>query len=112
MGKAILDFDMIREGDRILVGLSGGKDSLSLLHGLLALQKRAPIRFEIGAVTVDPQTPEYDPSTLIGYMESLGVPYFYESHGRFYLVVLCVCVFVVYWYGIARVVPESVQRIR
>mgnify|MGYP000939451216 CR=1 FL=1 len=72
---------MIKHGDRVLVGLSGGKDSLSLLHILLALQKKAPIHFEVGACTVDPQTPEYDPSVLIKYLASLGVPYFYESQG-------------------------------
>lgn len=77
-GKAIADYDMIRPGDRVLLGLSGGKDSLSLLHLLLHLQKRAPIRFELGAVTVDPQHEVYDPSTLIPYMAGLGVPYFYE----------------------------------
>jgi len=78
-GRAIGDYDMIREGDRILLGVSGGKDSLSLLHVLLELQKRAPIRFELAAVTVDPQSPEFDPSPLKGYMASLGVKYFYES---------------------------------
>lgn len=78
-GKAIADFGMIRDGDRILLGLSGGKDSLSLLHLLLDLQKKAPIRFELAACTVDPQSPEFDPSPLKPYMAALGVPYFYES---------------------------------
>jgi tRNA 2-thiocytidine biosynthesis protein TtcA len=77
-GKAIADYNMIRPSDRILVGLSGGKDSLSLLHLLLRLQRRAPVRFEVGAVTVDPQAEVYDPSRLIPYMAELGVPYFYE----------------------------------
>jgi tRNA 2-thiocytidine biosynthesis protein TtcA len=81
VGKAIMDFGMIRDGDRVLVGLSGGKDSLTLLHILLALQRKAPIRFDIGACTVDPQTPEYDPSVLKVYLKELGVPYFYQSHG-------------------------------
>ncbi len=78
-GKAIGDYAMIRDGDRILLGLSGGKDSLSLLHVLLALQKKAPIKFELAACTVDPQSPDFDPSPLKGYMAGLGVPYFYES---------------------------------
>ncbi|GAO35248.1 potassium-transporting ATPase subunit C [Sulfuricella sp. T08] len=78
-GRAIGDFSMIREGDRVLLGLSGGKDSLSLLHVLIALQKKAPIRFELAAATVDPQAPDFDPSPLKAYMAELGVPYFYES---------------------------------
>lgn len=77
-GKAISDYEMIRAGDRVLLGLSGGKDSLSLLHLLLHFQKCAPIRFELGAVTVDPQSEVYDPSPLIPYMEQLGVPYYYQ----------------------------------
>lgn len=78
-GAAIRDFGMIKDGDRILVGVSGGKDSLTLIHVLKALQRRAPIKFEIAACTVDPQTPEYDPSILKSYFKSLGIPYFYES---------------------------------
>ncbi|MEW6132621.1 MAG: ATP-binding protein [Pseudomonadota bacterium] len=77
-GRAIGDFGMIRDGDRILLGLSGGKDSLSLLHVLLHLQKRAPIKFELAAATVDPCSAEYDPSPLKHYMADLGVPYFYD----------------------------------
>ena len=67
------------EGDRILVGVSGGKDSLTLVNVLLNLQKKAPIHFDVAAVTVDPQTPEYDPSVLKVYFKALGIPYFYES---------------------------------
>ena len=79
VGKAIMDYGMIKEGDRLLLGLSGGKDSLTLLHVLLGVQRRAPIRFELAAVTMDPQFPGFDPSPLIPYMKALGVPYFYES---------------------------------
>jgi tRNA 2-thiocytidine biosynthesis protein TtcA len=78
-GRAIGDFAMIQEGDRILLGLSGGKDSLSLLHILLHLRDKAPVRFELAACTVDPQSPEYDPAPLKPYMAALDIPYFYES---------------------------------
>ncbi len=79
-GRAIADFSMIHPGDRLLLGLSGGKDSLSLLHVLRHFQRHAPIRFELAAVTVDPQIEGYDPSPLKDYLAALGVPYFYESH--------------------------------
>jgi len=75
VGKAMMEWDMIKDGDTLLLGLSGGKDSLCLLHVLLDIQKRAPIKFEIAACTIDPMTESFDPSPLIPYMESLGVPY-------------------------------------
>jgi tRNA 2-thiocytidine biosynthesis protein TtcA len=53
VGEAIRKYDMIREGDRVAVGLSGGKDSVTLLEALLLLQKRAPIRFEVAAFTIE-----------------------------------------------------------
>jgi len=76
-GKAINDYLMIREGDRLLLGLSGGKDSLSLLHVLLHFQRHAPIKFELAAMTVDPQSDDFDPSPLILYLKSINVEYFY-----------------------------------
>ncbi len=76
-GRAIADFDMIRSGDRILLGLSGGKDSLSLLHILRYFQRRAPLPFELGAMTVDPQAGDFDPSPMIPYLAALGVEYHY-----------------------------------
>ena len=50
--KAIVDYDMIKEGDRLLIGVSGGKDSLTMVHTLLALQHSSPVKFEIGACTI------------------------------------------------------------
>lgn len=78
-GQAIADFGLIRDGDRVLLGLSGGKDSLSLLHLLTHFQRHAPITFTIGAVTVDPQADSFDPSPLIPYMESLGIDYHFRQ---------------------------------
>jgi tRNA(Ile)-lysidine synthase TilS/MesJ len=79
VGRAIAEHDMIRDGDRILVGVSGGKDSLSLLQVLRHLQRYAPVRFELGAITVDPQVEGFDPSRLKPWMREWQVPYFYAS---------------------------------
>ncbi len=79
VGKAVVDYGMIRDGDRILLGVSGGKDSLSLLAILRHLQSYAPVRFELGVVTVDPQVPGFDPGPLRNYYDSLGLPWFYEQ---------------------------------
>lgn len=79
VGGAMRDYEMIKDGDRVLVALSGGKDSLALVHILRHFQSVAPIKFDIGAVTVDPMVVEYQPRPLIPYMASLGVPYFLES---------------------------------
>ena len=79
VGRAIADYAMIREGDRILLGVSGGKDSLSLLLILRHLQSYAPVRFELGVVTVDPEVEGFDPSPLTAYYDSLGLPWFYRQ---------------------------------
>ncbi|HHB92564.1 MAG TPA: tRNA 2-thiocytidine biosynthesis protein TtcA, partial [Thioploca sp.] len=79
VGRAIVDYAMIKDKDRILLGLSGGKDSLSLLHILAHLQRYAPIKFELGVITVDPQIQGFDPSPLKEYLAELGIAYFYCS---------------------------------
>jgi len=78
VGRAIADFDMIRDGDRILLGVSGGKDSLSLLAVLRHLQTYAPVRFELGVLTVDPQVDGFDPGPLVPYYEARELRWFYE----------------------------------
>jgi len=79
-GLAIGDYRMIREGDRILVGLSGGKDSLTLLQVLLHKQSVAPIDFEVGAITVDPQMRGFEPSPLKEYVREFSVKHFFITH--------------------------------
>lgn len=77
VGRALMDFSMIRDGDRVLLGLSGGKDSLSLLHILHHFQQHAPIHFDLAAMTVDPMAGDFDPSPMIPYLASLGIDYHY-----------------------------------
>jgi tRNA 2-thiocytidine biosynthesis protein TtcA len=78
MKRAIADFSMIREGERILVGLSGGKDSWALLHLLHLLRKEEGMNFEVGAVTVHPGYPDFDPSPVEEYCRERGYAHFGE----------------------------------
>ncbi|MEB2312180.1 MAG: hypothetical protein OZ921_04180 [Sorangiineae bacterium] len=75
--RAIVDYDMLRDGDRVLVGVSGGKDSLSLLHVLLHLKSYAPVKFELAALTIDPEVDGFDPSRLEAHYDELGVRWHY-----------------------------------
>ena len=79
IGRAMMDFDMIHDGDRIMLGLSGGKDSLSLLHILRHLQSYAPVKFDLAAMTVNPMIEGFHPERLKPYLAELGIPYFFES---------------------------------
>jgi len=93
VGQAITDFNMIEAGDKVMVCLSGGKDSYSMLDILLNLRERAPIHFDLIAVNLDQKQPGFPEDVLPNYLKSRGVPFHIEEQDTYSVV--------------KRVVPEG-----
>lgn len=79
VGRAVADFDLIREGDRIAVAVSGGKDSYTLLHILEALRRRAPVKYELVAVTIDSGYPGFRSDVIASYLREQGYVHHLET---------------------------------
>ncbi len=93
VGQAIVDYSLIEEGDKVMVCLSGGKDSFAMLDILLFLRDKAPVHFDVVAVNLDQKQPGFPADVLPSYLESIGVEYHIEEQDTYSIV--------------KRVVPEG-----